>query len=185
MIRQENCAQAQQLCRCLNYSPFQANFPRKLPYLIIKLDSLSKNCPKGGESAKFQPHNHTNPSNGDGLYGEVTSRMMSQHYIFRAFLWLEFDWCNFWCKHFAFFLLAETDFVVFSLLTAGKWANKDGFDRFFCSRFPVTVMLLVFKSQMECNNIQSEFWLTGSLFLSLYLGADVCCKALKGFVIRV
>ena len=114
-----------------------------------KVRILVKKLLKKRWECQIPTKNLTKPLYGDGDYGEVASRMTSQHYIFRAFLWLEFDWS------FHIFLIAETDLVVFSLLTARKRANKDGFRSILSLNFQW--QLLVFKSQMACTNFQSEF----------------------------
>jgi len=151
---------ARQHSNCVDQISELFAFPGKLSTEITLPDYqvriLVKKLSKRRWECQIPTKNLTKPFYGDGDYGEVASRMTSQHYIFRAFLWLEFDWS----KHFAFFLLAETDLVVFSLLTARKRTNKDGFqetsfDRFF--RWNFQWQLLVFKSQMACTNFQSEF----------------------------
>lgn len=136
----------------LSRQPFNGiNLPDyKVRILVKKLTKRRWEC-------QIPTKNLTKPLYGDGVYGEVASRMTSQHYIFRAFLWLEFDWS----KHLAFFLLAETDLVVFSLLTARKLANKDGFqetsfDRFFRSRFSGDSCWFL-NHKMACASFQSEF----------------------------
>ena len=102
---------ARQHSNCVDQISELFAFPGKLSTEITlpdyKVRILVKNCPKRRWECQIPTKNLTKPLCGDGLYSEVASRTTSQHYIFRAFLWLEFDWS----KYFAFFLLAETDLV--------------------------------------------------------------------------
>ena len=128
---------ARQHSNCVDQISELFAFPGKLSTEITlpdyKVRILVKKLSKRRWECQIPTKNLTKPLYGDGVYGKVTSRMTSQHYIFRAFLWLEFDWS----KHFAYFLLAETDFLVFSLLTAQvskqRWLPRNVFR--FRSRF--------------------------------------------------